>query len=194
MRQTALSHSRLSTPLLPTVASLDLDCPSARIADRGEVRHDRPMPFLLLSPNGAPQQIASAEDDVARAQPGPAVIFSFPEAPPSPADGTVAEAALALDAAAGRGRPVALRELGGAWVEVGFEAADHWVQMSDELRSRLVADHRAALDVTEFKVATNGGSASIITNNWVYSGSPRVYRVAGQLRDFVTVLGELIRG
>ena len=130
------------------------------------------MPFLLLSPGQAPQPIASIDDDLARAQTGPAVIMT--EFPP-------------------QGRPVAFRETGGEWTEVGFEAADHWVQMGPDLRSRLVEDHLAPLDVAEFKQATNGGSASIITNNWVYSGQPRVYRVAGQLRDFVTVLGQVSR-
>ncbi|UVI37288.1 hypothetical protein [Brevibacterium spongiae] len=156
------------------------------------------MPYLLLTSDRVPQQISSVDDDVVRTQPGPAVIISSPEAVAAAADEstdktvTPADAPIA-EAGPPRGRPLAFREAGGEWQEVGFEAADHWEQMTDELRSRLVADHLATLDVAEFKIATNGGSASIITNNWVYSGSPRTYRVAGQLRDFVTVLGELSR-
>lgn len=90
-------------------------------------------------------------------------------------------------------RPIAYREAGADWHELGYEAADHWTQMTRELRGRLGDDPMAMFDVAEFKVATNGGSASIITNNWIYSGSPRSYRVAGELREFVTVLGELTR-
>ena len=146
------------------------------------------MPFLLFSPGQAPQPIATVDDDLARAQQGPAVIIASPEAasPSGADDSTTTEVPL-------HGRPAAFREAGGHWTEVDFEAADHWVQMGSELRGRLVADHLATLDVAEFKTATNGGSASIITNNWVYTGSPRAYRVAGTLRDFVTVLGELTR-
>jgi len=144
------------------------------------------MSLLLLSPGQAPQPIASVDDDLARTQQGPAVIITDTEA----ASPTAADDSIATDFPP-QGRPVAYRENGGGWTEVGFEAADHWVQMGPQLRSRLVEDHLATLDVAEFKIATNGGSASIITNNWVYSGQPRIYRVAGELRDFVTVLGEL---
>lgn len=146
------------------------------------------MSLILFSPGQAPQPIASIDDDLARAQPGPAVIIDSPDA-----DSLTEASPSTTVELPPRGRPVAFREAGGEWKEVGFEAADHWVQMTDELRSRLVDDHLATLDVAEFKIATNGASASIITNNWVYSGSPRVYRVAGALRDFVTVLGELNR-
>jgi hypothetical protein len=158
------------------------------IADFRRLRHDRLMSFLLLSPGQAPQPIASVDDDLARTQHGPAVIITATEsASPASADGsTTADFP-------SQGRPFAFRETGGDWTEIGFEAADHWVQMGPDLRSRLVEDHLATLDVAEFKQATNGGSASIITNNWVYSGQPRVYRVAGELRDFVTVLGEFSR-
>lgn len=146
------------------------------------------MPFLLLSPSQAPLPIASVDDDLARSQHGPAVIITATEA----ASPTATDDSTAADFPP-LGRPVAFREAGGDWTEIGFEAADHWVQMGSDLRSRLVEDHLATLNVAEFKQATNGGSASIITNNWVYSGSPRVYRVAGELRDFVTVLGQLSR-
>lgn len=159
------------------------------------------MSLLLLSPGQAPQPIASVDNDLARTQPGPAAIISSPEAAGDPADDHPAEAASPTSADDStstdfppKGRPVAFRETGGDWTKVGFEAADHWVQMGSDLRSRLVEDHHATLDVAEFKQATNGGSASIITNNWVYSGEPRNYRVAGELRDFVTVLGQLSRG
>lgn len=143
------------------------------------------MPLVLLSADRAPQRIKSPDDNVARAQPGPAVIITSTEEGHSVAEAPIAEVE------APKARPLAYREPGGHWQEVGFEAADHWEQMTDELRNRLVADHLAPLDVDEFKVATNGGSASMITNNWVYSGSPRIYRIAGQLREFVTVLGTI---
>ena len=146
------------------------------------------MPFLLLlSPGQAPQPISSVDDDLDRTH-GPAVIITAAEAvsPASTDTSTPTEFPP-------HGRPVAFREMGGEWTELGFEAADHWVQMGPELRSRLVEDHLATLDVAEFKQATNGGSASIITNNWVYSGQPRIYRVAGGLRDFVAVLRQLSR-
>lgn len=145
------------------------------IAESGDMRHDRPMPLFLLGPGPARQTVESLDDESALAQPGPAVIVSSPEA------GSEEE------------RPLAYREVGGEWTEVDVEAADHWVQMGPDLRSRLVEDPLATLDVSEFKQATNGGSASIITNNWVYSGSPRTYRIAGRLREFVTVLGALTR-
>lgn len=146
------------------------------------------MPFLLLSPGQAAQPITSVDDDLARDQQGPAAIISSPEAA-TPAS-TDSSAPTEFPPS---GRPVAFREPGGEWTEVGFEAADYWVRMDPDLRSRLVEDHLATLDVAEFKQATNGGSASIITNNWVYSGQPRIYHVAGQLRDFVTVLGQVSR-
>ncbi|MCU4298842.1 hypothetical protein D3I60_17480 [Brevibacterium permense] len=147
------------------------------------------MSLLLLSPGRAPQPIASVDDDLARTRHGPAVIITASEAasPISTVDSNTNEIPP-------QGRPVAFREARGDWTEVGFEAADHWVQMGSDLRSRLLEDHLATFDVAEFKQATNVGSASIITNNWVYSGQPRIYRVAGELRDFVTVLGQLSRG
>ncbi|SDS94918.1 hypothetical protein SAMN04489752_2935 [Brevibacterium siliguriense] len=147
------------------------------------------MPFLLLSPSQAPQPIASVDDDLVRTQHGPAVIITATEAAAS-LTSTDDSTATGFPP---EGRPVAFREAGGDWTEVGFEVADHWMQMGPGLHIRLAEDHLATFDVAEFKQATNGGSASIITNNWVYSGQPRIYRVAGQLRDFVTVLGQLSR-
>src|SRR5699024_12838744 len=91
-------------------------------------------------------------------------------------------------------RPLASREQHGDWLELDAEAADHCTQLTDDLRGRLIDDTQASLDVNEFKQATDGASTSIITNNWVYSGPPRVYRIAGRLRDFVAVLGDLPRG
>jgi hypothetical protein len=145
------------------------------------------MPFVLFGPGPARQPIDSLDDERARESSGPAVIFSTSEATPAVDSSSFPEAGPEGE------RPLAYHEAGGDWVKLGLEAADHWVQMGPELRSRLVEDHLATLDVAEFKQATNGASASMITNNWVHSGSPRVYRVAGQLREFVTVLGELIR-
>lgn len=146
------------------------------------------MSLLLLSPGRAPQPIASVDDDLARTQHGPAVIITATEAVPH-----ISAGGSTTNGFPPQGRPAAFREAGGDWTEVGFEAADHWVQMGSALRSRLLEDPLATFDVAEFKQATNGGSASIITNNWVYSGQPRIYRVAGELRDFVTVLRQLSR-
>lgn len=92
----------------------------------------------------------------------------------------------------GPARPLAYRETAGDWMQIGYEAADHWTQLTPDLRALLLADTTAPLDIDEFRTATNGGSASIITNNWVYSGSPRIYRVAGQLREFITTFGAIV--
>lgn len=142
------------------------------------------MSFVLLSTGPIRQPIDSLDDERALRLTGPAVIVVSPEA-------TSESGSSSAEAGSRDERPLAFREVGRDWTELDFEAADHWVQMGPDLRSRLVEDHLATLDVAEFKQATNGGSASIITNNWVYSGSPRVYRVAGQLRDFVTVLAQI---
>ena len=154
------------------------------------------MPILLLDRRLEPQRIDEFADqgipalDDSKVLPGPAVIVDAAAAPDS--SGRASETRQITGVIASR--PLACREQDGAWVEVDFEAADHWTQMTDELRRRLIDDTRATLDVKEFKQATNGASASLITNNWVYSGTPRVYRVAGRLREFVAVLGELTRG
>lgn len=96
-------------------------------------------------------------------------------------------------AAATAGRPRAYREQGRTWTDLDFEAADHWQALSEDIRQRLLADPRSALDTAEFKAAT-GASASIISANWVYTGHPREYRVAGPLREFIEVLAEVLAG
>lgn len=145
------------------------------------------MTYALLTVSDHPQCVDGTDDPRLAGVDGPAALLDV--------DSDVADSgALPLgEYISAPCRPLAYREIGGDWREVGFEAADHWVQMGPDLRSRLVADHLATLDGAEFKQATNGGSASIITNNWVYSGQPRIYRVAGALRDFVTVLEQLAR-
>ena len=151
------------------------------------------MTNLLFTADHQPQRVGGEWDEVAAATLGPAALLAAPVS-------EIRDSSRAADAetplthsvsVTGSNRPLAYREAGAEWHEIGFEAADHWTQMTPELRRRLIDDHMAKLDVAEFKVATKGGSASIITNNWVYSGSPRVYRVAGELREFVTVLGLL---
>lgn len=153
------------------------------------------MALYLLAPDFTVRSLDGADDRAIPSTAGPAVVLDSesPDAASSAGSGEPGASGSApsvTDALAGR--PHAYRESGGYWVEIGYEAADHWVQMTPQLRQRLLDDPLATLDVSEFKTATNGGSASIITNNWVYSGSPRVYRVAGQLREFVTVLGEIM--
>lgn len=153
------------------------------------------MTNLLFTADHLPQPVGGECDEVAAATHGPAVLLASPDHGLRDSSRAAhAETPLTHSASVtGPNRPLAYREPGADWHEIGFEAADHWTQMTPELRHRLIADHMAKLDVAEFKVATKGGSASIITNNWVYSGSPRVYRVAGELREFVTVLGLLTR-
>lgn len=125
--------------------------------------------------------ISDLNDPVAAETAGPAVVFSVEDA----ATSSPAEVLHS-------GRPQGYREPGGVWVHIGYEAADHWTQLTLELQRRLITDSKTQLNVGEFKTATNGGSASIITNNWVYSGSPRLYRIAGQLRELTEVLGEIV--
>lgn len=55
----------------------------------------------------------------------------------------------------------------------------------------MLADRAAAFDVVEFKAITNGASASMITNNWVHTGHPRRYRIAGELRDLAEVVAAI---
>lgn len=154
------------------------------------------MPILLLDRRLEPQRIdgfadqgVSALDD-STVLPGPAVIVEAVDPAPKAAGPRESRQITGIIAS----RPLACREQHGGWVEIDSEAADHWTQMTDDLRRRLIDDTQASLDVDEFKRATDGASTSIITNNWAYSGSPRVYRIAGRLRDFVAVLGELTRG
>lgn len=138
------------------------------------------MALHLLGPGPTVRPLSDIDDPAISEATGPAVVLE---------SGASGDASNSVDMLAGH--PHSYREAGGDWVDIGYEAADHWTQMTPQLRQRLIADPLATFDVSEFKIATNGGSASIITSNWVYSGSPRVYRVAGQLRELVTVLGEL---
>ena len=144
------------------------------------------MAMHLLTPGLDHRTVTNITDPDVVDTPGPAVVISDAtvdlQGSGSPVD---ASSLLA-------GRPQAYREPGGDWVQVGYEAADHWTQLSPDLRKRLIDDSKAQLNVTEFKMATNGGSASIITNNWVYSGSPRLYRIAGPLREFTEVLAQIV--
>ncbi|WP_166970786.1 hypothetical protein [Brevibacterium atlanticum] len=153
---------------------------------------------ILLTVGGRPQFVDGTHDPRLAEAAGPAVLLDVDSvaeddsnSSPGPDSDTNPEAPSLSDCISAPNRPLAYREAGADWTDIDFEAADHWVQMGPALRRRLGEDHLATLDVSEFKVATNGGSASIITNNWVHSGSPRVYRVAGRLREFVTTLGEL---
>src|SRR5690625_1251123 len=146
------------------------------------------MPILLLDRRLEPQRIdgfadqgVSALDD-STALPGPAVIVEAVDPAPKAADHARESRQLTGLIAA---RPTACREQQGEWVAMATQAAAHWPQTTDDLRRRLSDDTQASLDVNEFKQATDGASTSIITTNWVYSGSPRVYRIAGRLRDFV---------
>lgn len=91
----------------------------------------------------------------------------------------------------GSNRPLAYRATGADWHELGYEAADHWEGLSSALRQRLIADRTAQLSREEYSVTTSGASASMITSNWTYSGSPRTYRVAGELRELAEVLAEI---
>ena len=155
------------------------------------------MPILLLDRRLEPQRIDGFADqgmsafDDATVLPGPAVIVEACDPTPRGA-GRSPETRQITGLIASR--PLACREQHGDWVEIDSEAADHWTQMTDDLRRRLIDNTQASLNVDEFKQATNGASTSIITNNWVHSGSPRAYRIAGRLRDFVAVVGELTRG
>ncbi len=144
------------------------------------------MTSVLLTVGDRPQFVDGVDDPHLAEATGPAVLFDVDSAATDSGRPSLSECTSAPY------RPLAYREASTDWTDIDFEAADHWVQMGPEMRHRLVEDHLATLDVSEFKRATNGGSASIITNNWVYSGSPRAYRVAGRLREFVTVLGELV--
>lgn len=93
--------------------------------------------------------------------------------------------------AAASNRPLAYREAGADWHELGYEAANHWEGLSPELRRRLIADRTAQLSREEYSATTNGASASMITSNWTYSGTPRLYRAAGELRELAEVLAEI---
>src|SRR5699024_3491366 len=155
------------------------------------------MPILLLDRRLEPQRIDGFADqgasalDGSTALPGPAVIVESADPAPKAA-GHARESRQITGLIASR--PIAWRDQHGGRVEIDSEARDQWTQMTDATRRRLIDVTQASLDVDEFRQATHGASTSIITNNWVYWGSPRVYRIAGRLRDFVAVLGDLARG
>ncbi|GAA0035627.1 MULTISPECIES: hypothetical protein [Brevibacterium] len=137
---------------------------------------------MLLSPGNRPQPVSGIDDPLAAEAVGPALIVAADVAaalPESPDPTT-----LGL-------RPLSFRERGGHWQEIGYEAADHWQALAPALRARVLADRTAAFDVEEFKATTNGASASMITNNWIYSGHPRRYRIAGELRDLAEVVAAI---
>ncbi|SDR80169.1 hypothetical protein SAMN04489751_0495 [Brevibacterium sandarakinum] len=150
------------------------------------------MTNVLLTPQGPPLSVGDMGDLSVAATPGPAVLFASPatsgdvspgSAPETPeAESTVATAS---------NRPLAYREADADWHELGYEAADHWEGLSPELRDRLIADRTAKLSREEYSVTTSGASASMITSNWTYSGSPRMYRIAGELRELAEVLAEI---
>ncbi|MCI4011425.1 hypothetical protein [Brevibacterium sp. ZH18] len=149
------------------------------------------MTTLLLTAQEPPLPVDDETDPRVGATVGPAVLFACATASgdnrvasteyPRPHD---AKPALA-------NRPVAYREAGADWHELGYEAADHWENLSSELRERLIADRTAQVSVAEYSATTDGASASMITNNWVHSGSPRMYRIAGELRELAEVVAEL---
>lgn len=138
------------------------------------------MTNVLLTSQGPPLSAGDLEDPSVASTPGSAVLFATPAN--SPTDGTVAT---------GPNRPLAYREAGADWHELGYEAADHWEGLSPELRQRVIADRTAQLDRQEYSVTTSGASASMITSNWTHSGSPRKYRIAGELRELAEVLSEI---
>ncbi|SMY00313.1 hypothetical protein [Brevibacterium antiquum] len=150
------------------------------------------MTIVLLTPQGPPLSVGSMGDPSVATTPGPAVLFTTPatsgdvgrgSAPETPeAESTVATAS---------NRPLAYREAGADWHQLGYEAVDHWEGLSPELRQRLIADRTAPLSREEYSTTTDGASASMITSNWTYSGSPRMYCVAGELRELAEVLAEI---
>lgn len=167
---------------------------SRGFASRGPPGQDGDMTNVLLTPQHPPLPVGDLDDAHVASAPGPAVVFSSPSGTgDSDADHSEAprphntEAALA-------GRPVAYREAEGTWHQLGYEAADHWQGLSPGLRERLIADRTAQLSAAEYSATTNGASASMITNNWVHSGSPRMYSVAGELRELTEVLAEIMTG
>lgn len=167
------------------------------------------MTSALIIPGSPPQAVTGLDDPMTVAAPGPAVLFDdrTPAGRLDPSAGRPSGAAADPGAAAPEAtapeatatpptvtvpqRPLAYREAGRDWHVIGYEAADHWENLSPALRTRLLADRTAPLDVDEFKATTNGASASMITNNWVRSGHPRQYRIAGELRDLAEVLARI---
>ncbi|MCF2588782.1 hypothetical protein [Brevibacterium sp. UCMA 11752] len=150
------------------------------------------MTNVLLTPQGPPLSVDDTRDPRVAAAPGPAVLFANSAASGEIGQGSAPETSQARSAlATGSNRPLAYREAGADWHELGYEAADHWKGLSPELRQRLIADRTAQLNREEYSVTTSGASASMITSNWTYTGSPRKYRVAGELRELAEVLAEI---
>ena len=150
------------------------------------------MTKLLLTPQGSPQVVGDEVESLAASTPGPAVVFSTTSATGDSRRDADAEEPRPHDfASALNNRPIAYREAGADWHELGYEAADHWEGLSPELRDQLISDRTAHISLNEYSAATNGASASMITSNWTYSGSPRVYRIAGELRELAEVLAEI---
>lgn len=138
------------------------------------------MTNVLLTSQGPPLSAGDLEDPDVASTPGPAVLFA-----------TLATRRAEDTMATGSNRPFAYREAGADWHELGYEAADHWEGLTPELRQRLITDRTAQLSREEYSVTTSGASASMITSNWTYSDSPRIYRVAGELRELAEVLAEI---
>ncbi|WP_231446175.1 hypothetical protein [Brevibacterium zhoupengii] len=150
------------------------------------------MTKLLLTPQGPPQTVGTVADPIVTSAPGPAVLFSVSSARDESSTDAGIEAPLAQDNdSALANRPIAYRESGGDWHDLGYEASDHWEGLTPELRDRLIADRTAQVSREEYSATTNGASASMITSNWTYSGSPRIYRIAGELRELAEVLAEI---
>lgn len=149
------------------------------------------MTNVLITPQTPPLPVGDMSDPTVASTPGPAVVFSPPSATGDDSHKAPVESSRQNASATLASRPIAYREAGGDWHELGYEAVDHWEGLSPELRERVIADRTAQASLEEYSAATNGGSASMITSNWVYSGSPRMYRIAGELRDLAEVVAEI---
>ncbi|MBM6590399.1 hypothetical protein [Brevibacterium sp. RIT 803] len=146
------------------------------------------MTNVLLTPQGPPQSVGDLGDPSVAATQGPAVLFANSAISGEADQASAPETSqTGSNLATGSNRPLAYREVDADWHELGYEAADHWEGLSPELRQRLIADRTAKLSREEYSVTTSGASASMITSNWTYTGSPRVYRVAGELRELAEV-------
>lgn len=150
------------------------------------------MTNVLLTLQGPPLSVGGMEDPNVDTAPGPAVVFATPATSGEVGQGSAPQTPQAKSTVTIlSNRPLAYREAGADWHQLGYEAADQWEGLSPELRQRLIAHRTAQLSHEEYTVTTNGASASMITSNWTYSGSPRRYRVAGELRELAEVLAEI---
>ncbi|MCF2571366.1 hypothetical protein [Brevibacterium sp. UCMA 11754] len=150
------------------------------------------MTNVLLTPQDPPLSVGGMGDPRVAAAPGPAVLFANSATSGEAGQASAPETSqTGSTLATGSNRPLAYREAGADWHELGYEAADHWEGLSPGLRQRLIADRTAQLSREEYSATTSGASASMITSNWTYSGSPRMYRVAGELRELAEVLAEI---